>query len=252
MVEQKKKIPIKSEAAYVMAILMLSFAVAILSVADFGLSMIVSPAYLLSLKTGKLTFGQAEYVLQAALFIVFLIVMRKFKVVYLSSFITCLIYGFALDMWRKIPCFNPTVINSADIKIWIRALAFIGGVLLTSFSIALFYKTYFYPQVYDFFVKGVSLKYGIKTTKFKTAFDLTMLIISVAMSLIFFKGFVGVKWGTLVMAAVNGTLIGWFLKLIDKFFIVEPIFKNFAAKFELDKKPSDSVSEISCGNESGC
>ena len=42
------------------------------------------------------------------------------------------------------------------------------------------------------------------------------------------------------MAAVNGTLIGWFLKLIDKFFTVEPIFKSFAAKFELDKKPSDS------------
>lgn len=238
--ERKKKIPLKSEVAYVLAILMLSFAVAVLTVADFGLSMIVSPAYLLSLKTGKLTFGQAEYVLQAVLFIVFLIVMRKFKVVYLSSFITCLIYGFALDTWRKIPCFNPSAINSADIKIGIRAVAFIGGIILTSFSIALFYKTYFYPQVYDFFVKGVSGKYGIKTAKFKTAFDIAMLIISVAMSLIFFKGFVGVKWGTLVMAAVNGTLIGWFLKLIDKFFAVEPIFKSFAAKFKLDKKPSDS------------
>ena len=89
-------------------------------------------------------------------------------------------------------------------------------------------------------MKGVSEKYGIKTAKFKTAFDIAMLIISVAMSLIFFKGFVGVKWGTLVMAAVDGTLIGWFLKLIDKFFAVEPIFKSFAAKFELDKKPSDS------------
>ena len=124
--EQKKKIPLKSEVAYVLAILMLSFAVAVLTVVDFGLSMIVSPAYLLSIKTGKLTFGQAEYVLQAVLFIVFLIVMRKFKVVYLSSFITCLIYGFALDTWRKIPCFNPSAINSADINIGIRVVAFIG------------------------------------------------------------------------------------------------------------------------------
>ena len=50
--EQKKKIPLKSEVAYVLAILMLSFAVAVLTVADFGLSMIVSPAYLLSLNAG--------------------------------------------------------------------------------------------------------------------------------------------------------------------------------------------------------
>lgn len=236
MCKQKKKPVLKSEAVYLMAIIILSFAVAILSVADFGLSMIVSPAYLLSVKSGKLTFGQAEYVLQAALFLIFIIVMRKFKVVYLSSFITCLIYGFALDMWRKIPCLNPSVAQSASVAVWVRIVAFIGGIVLTSFSIALFYKTYFYPQVYDFFVKGVSAKYGIKTAKFKTAFDIGMLVISVAMSLILFKGFVGVKWGTLVMAAVNGTLIGWFLKLIDKVFVVEPIFKNFAAKFDLETK----------------
>lgn len=237
MCKQKKKLVLKSEAVYLTAIIILSFAVAILSVADFGLSMIVSPAYLLSVKSGKLTFGQAEYILQAALFLIFIIVMRKFKVVYLSSFITCLIYGFALDMWRKIPCFNPSVVQSASVAVWVRIVAFIGGVVLTSFSIALFYKTYFYPQVYDFFVKGVSAKYGIKTAKFKTAFDVVMLVISVALSLILFKGFVGVKWGTLVMAAVNGTLIGWFLKLIDKVFVVEPIFKNFAAKFDLETKP---------------
>ena len=60
------------------------------------------------------------------------------------------------------------------------------------------------------------------------------------MSLIFCKGCVGGKVGTLVMVAVNGTLIGWFLKLIDKFVAVESIVKSFAAKFKLDKKPSDS------------
>lgn len=233
MTEQKKKIILKSEVVYIVAIFTLSFAVAVLSVADFGLSMIVSPAYILSVKSGKLTFGQAEYVLQAGLFIVFIIVMRKFKVVYLSSFVTCLVYGFILDAWRKIPCFNPAVVKSSNIALWVRIVAYVGGMLLTSFSIALFYKTYLYPQVYDFFVKGVSLKYRIKTTKFKIVFDLTMLTISVVMSLILFNDFVGVKWGTFVMAALNGMIIGCFLKLIDKFFIVEPIFKKFSTYFDL-------------------
>ena len=104
-----KKIKASSEVAYFAAIALLSLAVAILTSANFGTSMIVAPAYLLSLKTGVLTFGQAEYVIQAGVFIVLCIVLRKFRFVYLFSFVTCLIYGFELDLWRKIPCFNPTV-----------------------------------------------------------------------------------------------------------------------------------------------
>lgn len=78
-----------------------------LTAANFGISMIVAPAYILSLKTGFLTFGQAEYVLQAGLFIVFCLVMRKFKAVYLSSFVTCLIYGAVLDLWAAAADLQP-------------------------------------------------------------------------------------------------------------------------------------------------
>ena len=80
---EKHKIKLSSEATYVAAIILLSFAVAILSAADFGISMIVAPAYLLSLKTGVLTFGQAEYVIQAGLFVVLCVILRKFRFVYL-------------------------------------------------------------------------------------------------------------------------------------------------------------------------
>lgn len=93
-----KKNKISGEVTYFIAIILLSLAVAILSAADFGISMIVAPAYLLSLKTGVLTFGQAEYVIQAGLFIVLCIILRKFKFVYLFSFATCLIYGLVLDL----------------------------------------------------------------------------------------------------------------------------------------------------------
>ena len=64
-----RKIKISGEVAYFAAIILLSLAVAILSAADFGISMIVAPAYLLSLKTSILSFGQAEYVPCFALFL---------------------------------------------------------------------------------------------------------------------------------------------------------------------------------------
>ena len=233
---QNRKLKIPSEVVYILAVALLSLAVAMLTAANFGVSMIVAPAYLLSLKVGILTFGQAEYVIQAGLFIIFCIVMRGFRAVYLSSFATCLIYGAALDLWRCIPFFNPNVTPPGSMSMPIRILLFVFGVLLTSFSVAMFYKTYLYPQVYDFFVKGVSGKFGIKLSRFKTCFDLSCLAVAAIMSLAFFRRFEGIGWGTLVIAPINGTVIGLFCRLFDKYFDFTPLFKKFAAHFELGKK----------------
>lgn len=63
-----KKVTLHSETVYLFAILILSFAVAMVSAADFGVSMIVAPAYILSLAVDALTFGQSEYILQAGSF----------------------------------------------------------------------------------------------------------------------------------------------------------------------------------------
>lgn len=230
-----KKIRMSSEVAYFAAIALLSLAVAILTAANLGISMIVAPAYLLSLKTGVLTFGQAEYVIQAGLFIVLCIILKKFKFAYLFSFVTCLIYGIALDLWRKIPCFNPTVTEPGSMDLWLRIAMFVVGAILTAFSVALFFKTYIYPQVYDFFVKAVSDKYGIKLSVLKTIVDLTCLTSSVIMTFVFFGEIKGIGWGTLVMALLNGTIIGFFSKLLDRIFDFQPTFRKLAVAFDLNE-----------------
>ena len=66
------------------------------------------------------------------------LVLRRFKLVYLSSFITCLVYGAALDLWRLIPFFNPAVTAPGSMATPLRVAMYISGVLLTSFSVALF------------------------------------------------------------------------------------------------------------------
>lgn len=231
---QNKKIIIPSEFVYILAIVTLAFSVAMITITDFGVSMIVAPAYILSQKFTFLTFGQSEYVIQALLFIIFCIIMRKVKLVYFSSFITGIIYGFVLDLWREMPIFNQNVTSADDISIATRIVFFIVGMLLTSFSVALFFKCYLYPQVYDFFVKGVSKRFNIPLHKFKTCFDLSCLVVAAAMSLLLFHGFVGVSFGTLIMAVCNGTIIGFFSRFLEKHFAFVPIFKNFAKKFRVD------------------
>lgn len=231
---KNKKITISSEVVYLLGILLLSFSVAMIASTNFGVSMIVAPAYIISQKLEFITFGQSEYIIQGLLFIAFCILMKRFKPIYLFSFITGLIYGAVLDLWRLIiPHFNPALCPPGSQPMPLRIIYFAVGMLLTSLAVSLFFRTYIYPQVYDFFVKCVSEKYGIDRTEFKTAFDGSMLIISCVLSLVLFHGFVGIGVGTIIMTVLNGTIIGLFGRLIDKFVITKPAVKRLAKIFEV-------------------
>ena len=89
------------ELAYVAGIIVLAIGTAFMERADFGMSMVVAPAYLLHVKVSEFwpffTFGMAEYVFQAMLLLLLIIVMRRVKKSYLFSFVTAIIYGFVLD-----------------------------------------------------------------------------------------------------------------------------------------------------------
>ena len=56
---------------------------------------------------------------------------------------------------------------------------------------------------------------------------------SFIMTLAFFGNITGIGWGTLVMAVLNGTIIGLFSKMLDKIFNFQPTFNRFAALFVL-------------------
>lgn len=228
---EKKKIRISSEAAYLPAIILMAFSVAITAAADYGVSMIVAPAYILSLKIPWLTFGLAEYVVQGVLFAVFCLIMRKIRPVYFVSFITGLIYGAVLDLIRLIPFLSPDAVGTAPVPLRVFFLLF--GMTLTSFCVALFFKIYIYPQVYDFFVKGLIEIKKIPTRRMKTGFDLCFLGISFILSFALFGAIRGIGWGTALMTLLNGTLIAFFERLIDRRFVFEPTFKKIAKEFEL-------------------
>ena len=217
-----KKRKIKSELIYFLAILILAFAVNLMTLANLGLSAIVSPAYVLSLKINGLTYGQAEYIIESILFIVFCILMKRFRITYLSSFITGILYATMADILKKLfPFFSMTLST-----LGLRIMFFILGMFLSAIAIALFYKTYFYPQIYDFFVKEIAQKYQISIQKFKTGFDLTFFILATVLSFLFFHELRGIGIGTLIMASCNGTLIDFFIHSFDHYFISVPMFEN--------------------------
>ena len=223
-----KKRVFYTELCYVLALLIMAFAAAFTAKANFGMSMVVAPAYILHLKISEylpfFSFGVTEYVFQALLLVVTVIIMKRFKWYYLFSFITAFLYGNLLD--AAIFIISPLPQQS----LLIRIFYFVLGTVLCSFSVALFFKTYVSPEAYELIVKELSNKAKTDINKVKTIYDISSVVLSVALSFVFFGFgvFKGVGIGTVLCAVINGYLIGRFTKLLNRRFF-------FKDKFNLEK-----------------
>ena len=213
-----KKKTFYTEAAYIIGILLVALGTALVERADFGVSMVVAPAYVIYQKVSQtfefFTFGMAEYLLQGVLILLTIILVRKIKISYSFAFVTTMLYAACLDMFIALISFI-----SAD-GIVFRIVFFVVGLFITSCGVAFFFKTYISPEAYELFVKEVSEKFNIELHKFKTAYDCCSCLIGLALSFILFGfgKFVGVSYGTVFCALVNGLLIGIFSKFFDKHF----------------------------------
>lgn len=205
-----------TEVAYIVGLSILALGAAFMEKADFGVSMIVAPAYILHLKISEtfafFSFGMAEYTLQACLLICLSILMHKVKLSYFFSLLTAILYGFLLDMFMSIIAY----INFSGLLA--SFIFYIIGVLFCTAGVAFLFKTYLSPEAYEMFVKELSAKYHIDLYIFKTIYDCSSCLISIVLSFIFFGfgEFEGIKWGTIVCAFINGYLIRMFSKFYEK------------------------------------
>lgn len=214
-----------TELAYVIGLLILALGTAMMTTADFGVSMVVAPAYLIYLKVSQFlpffTFGMAEYMLQAVILLIMSAILKKFKISYLFSFVTAVFYGFALDGFMAFMIYLP--MNN----IVPRLIIYIVGMAIVSAGVSLFFNTYISPEAYEMFVKEVSKKFNVNIHKFKTFYDCISCVVAIVMSFVFFGfwHFEGVKLGTVFCALVNGWLIGRFTKFFNTFFVFEDRFR---------------------------
>ena len=205
-----------TEAAYVIGLTVLALGTAFMERADFGMSMVVAPAYLIYLKVsnyvGWFSFGMAEYCFQAFLIIALAIVLHGFKRKYLFSFITAFIYGNILDVMMKAVSLIP---GDAVVQ---RIAVYIIGLGVCAVGVSLLFHTYLSPEAYELFVKELSSRFGWNINKTKTVYDCCSCVIAVVMSFLFvgFWRFEGVKLGTVRCALINGWLIGQCSRFFEK------------------------------------
>ncbi len=214
--ERKRVCP--TELAYVLGMITLAIGTALMERANFGMSMVVAPAYLLHLKISQFvpafSFGAAEYVFQAIVLAVLSVVMRKCKRSYLFSFVSAVVWGFTLDGALALIALLPFE------GMAFRAICYVVGLVVCSLGVAFFFRSYITPAAYELFVKEYAEKTGKRIDRVKTAYDCASCLVGVALSFAFFGfgRFEGVKLGTILCALVNGFLIGRISKILEKTF----------------------------------
>lgn len=224
----KKKIGPFGELSFLLGTMILPIGTSLMARGNFGLSVVVVPAYLLSLKLEFLTFGMAEYCLQGVLLALFCLIMGKFKIGYLFSFFAAFSYGVVLDLWMPI-------IESIPLPtLGHRIALYVFGMIVNAFGVSFYFRSYFPPQMYELIVKGLSEKFHIDMGKFKIGYDLTSCAVGLLMSLLFFGRIEGLGVGSIVCALVNGILIAFWCRVVDRFFDFSPRFPMWEQFFRLD------------------
>ena len=132
------------EVAYFVGIIVLALGTALMERANFGMSMVVAPAYLIHLKVSQMlpffSFGMSEYVFQGFLLCVLSLVMRKGKKSYLLSFVTAFVYGLILDAVMAAVALLPFE------GLWWQIVFYIVGMIVCAIGVALLFHTYFPPE----------------------------------------------------------------------------------------------------------
>ena len=211
----KTKKVCSSELAYVLGILFLALGTALMEKAGFGVGMVVAPSYVLHLKISQTypayTFGTSGYVFQAFLLVLLAVILRRFKISSLFSFVTAVIFGFVLDfmilLLAKLPSEGFAV----------RTVYYVSGILVCALGISFLFHTYITPEAYELFVKEVSEHFGKDINKVKVIYDICSCCLGVILSFLFFGfgHFEGVKFGTILCSLVNGWLIGMFSRFLE-------------------------------------
>lgn len=226
-----KKPVFHTELAYLFGLFMLAWGTALTAWGGYGISMVVAPAYVLHMALSQhlpwFSFGIAEYVLQALVLGIMMLLLRKFKFSYLLSFAAALIYGVMLDSGMAL--FGK--ILPAEPVEWQQMLAYFGGDMAVCAGIALVLRSYLPPEVYELFVKEVAPKAGLKFHIFKIIYDCTSLVLAIILSFALCGGLQHIGIGTVCCAFINGMLIKLFSNLYDHAFVFKDLF-SLRNKFE--------------------
>ena len=225
-----KKISKMSEAAWLFYTVVCALGVVLCTKADFGLSMIAAPPYILHVAISPylpiFTQGFSQTVWQIFLLAVLCVAVKRVKWKYLWCLAASFLSGLAVDGWLLV--FGG---NGAYESMMLRVVAFAFGEVCIAFAVAAIFRTYVPPQICELVVTEIADAYSLDVSKVKLSNDLLFFVVSIALALSLTDNVAGIGIGTLLTTVVNAPLIHFFGKLLDKAFVFDEAFPRLKAFF---------------------
>ena len=197
-----KKDPAKRSVIYVMGLFIMTLGVSISVKSNLGVSPVSSIPYTMTCVWG-IEMGRATIIFQIA------VLRRKFKPINLLQVPVGVMFGAFTTFCNHLMTFLPTPEN-----IVIRLCMMLVSTLLIAVGIFFYVPANIMPLAGEGAMLAISQAAGIEFSTVKVIFDISMVIISFAVCMIFIGSLGSVGAGT-IFAAV---LVGLELKLITKLF----------------------------------
>ncbi len=218
--EGSKKV-LRGELALLISVITNSFGVVLMLYSDAGISAISSVPFAFSEVLPALSLGTWTYIFQGLLVLSLMILRRRFVAQYLGSFIVGFAFGELLDvheMW----------IDALPTGLCWRVLYFVISYLLIAFGIALSNRCKLPIIPTDLFPRELASILGVGYPKIKIIFDVTCLVITAGMTVLFLGHLDGLGIGTILAAFTTGKAVGLIGKKLDRHFC----FVSFLSKKE--------------------
>lgn len=223
-----KKLQKMNEAAWLLGVLLCALGVALATKANFGLSMIAAPPYIIHIFMENFfpwySQGTSEYIWQGVLLLAMCIIVRRFRVKYLLTFVCAVIFGLAVDgfLWLLGG-------SAAYATLAARIAAFCISEVITAVAIACYFRTDLPLPVYELVVSEIAKCYSLNMNKVKQANDLIMLALSLILAFVLNRSFAGIGIGTIIITLVNASLIALAGKILDTYCDFSPRFPRVIA-----------------------
>lgn len=212
MVKMSKKELVKRYAVFIVSLFVMAIGVAMTKKAELGVSPISSVASVMSIQFTSLSIGNWLIIWNCVLILGQILFLRKkFQPVQLMQIPLSFLFGYFTDFGMWLMSFFDTDTYA------VKMIFVIVGTVILGFGVALSVIANVVMNSGEAFVKAVSDVTHKDFGNLKIGFDVSCVVVSVVLSLIFFKmKIVGTREGTIIAALTTGILVKLFSKLIRK------------------------------------
>lgn len=195
---------IKRYFFFILGLIINSFGVAFITKSALGTSQISSIPYVLSLKFTNLSFGQTTFIFNMLFILIQLLILKKdFRPIQFLQIAANILFSSFIDVsMTLLTGLNPQTIP-------LRSLSLLVGCAILAVGISVEVAPDVIKVPGEGIVHAMARVSGMEFGKVKIRFDVTLIIIAIVLSFLFFQRLNGVGLGTIVSAILIGPMISF-------------------------------------------